>query len=364
MKILILNWRDIKHPLAGGAEIATHEHAKAWISVGHSVTMFSSGFLNGKREEVIDGIRIIRGGNHFTVHLRAAYFYINNLRGKIDLVIDEFHFIPFFTPLYVSQKKIAYIHETAGKNWFKNIYFPLNLIGYLLEPLFFLLYRKMRFITVSNSTREDLMKFGIKKSMITIIYNGITKFSSKKTQAKSPIVLYLGKLAVDKGIEDAIHAFSKVYSQRKDCIFWIVGKEEKRDYKNRLIKLVNRLGIEKSVTFYGYVSEQEKFDIYKRAWVLIHSSLKEGWGLTVIEAGSQGCVVIGYNTAGLRDSILDQKTGLLVEHKNINALALSVLKIIEDKNLRKVLGNNAVKRSQKFSWAQSARESIVFINSL
>ena len=128
MKILILNWRDIKHPLAGGAEIATHEHAKAWISAGHSVTMFSSTFPNGKIEETIDGMRIIREGNHYTVHLKAAHFYLKNLKSKIDLVVDEFHFIPFFTPLYVSRKKIAYIHETAGENWFKNIYFPLNLI--------------------------------------------------------------------------------------------------------------------------------------------------------------------------------------------------------------------------------------------
>jgi len=364
MKILILNWRDIKHPLAGGAEIATHEHAKAWISAGHSVTMFSSTFPNGKIEETIDGMRIIREGNHYTVHLKAAHFYLKNLKSKIDLVVDEFHFIPFFTPLYVSRKKIAYIHETAGENWFKNIYFPLNLIGYLLEPLIFLLYRKIRFITVSNSTREDLMRFGIKKSMITIIHNGIAKLPSKKTHEKNPTVLYLGKLAVDKGIEDAIYAFSKVYAQGKDCVFWIVGKEEKKDYKNKLVMLVQSLGIENSVKFYGYVSEQEKFDIYKRAWVLIHPSLKEGWGLTVIEAASQGCVAVGYNTAGLRDSILDQKTGLLVEHKNINALALSVLKIIKDKNLREVLGNNAVKRSIKFSWAQSTKESTAFINSL
>jgi len=364
MKILILNWRDIKHPLAGGAEIATQEHAKAWVSSGHDVIMFSSEFPKGKREEIIDGVRIIRGGNHYTVHLRAAYYYLKYLRGKIDFVVDEFHFIPFFTPLYVTQKKIAYIHEVAGKNWFKNIYFPLSLIGYLIEPLFFLLYRKTRFMTVSNSTREDLIRFGLKKHMITIIYNGIAKFNSRKTQAKNPVVLYLGKLAIDKGIEDAIHAFSKVHFQRTDCIFWIVGKEEKKGYKNRLVKLVNRLGIEKSVTFYGYVSELDKFNIYKTAWVLIHSSLKEGWGLTVIEAASQGCVTVGYDTAGLRDSILDKKTGLLVDYRNINSLALSVLKIIEDKNLRETLGKNAVKMSADFSWDKSTKESTELINSL
>src|SRR3989344_5103060 len=106
MRILILNWRDIKHPLAGGAEIATHEHAKEWVRRGHEVTQFSSSIKGESAFDTIDGVKIIRRGNHYTVHIRAFFYYIMNLRQKIDLVVDEFHFIPFFTPLYVSKKKM------------------------------------------------------------------------------------------------------------------------------------------------------------------------------------------------------------------------------------------------------------------
>jgi len=143
LSILILNWRDIKHPLAGGAEISTHEHAKGWVRAGHTVTIFSSSFQDAKTREEIDGVRIIRKGSHYTVHLHAFIYYLTKLRGKIDLVIDEFHFIPFFSPLYIKKKKIAFIHETAEELWFKNNPFPINILGYRLEPLFFKLYKNI-----------------------------------------------------------------------------------------------------------------------------------------------------------------------------------------------------------------------------
>src|SRR5258708_37791401 len=124
MKILILNWRDIKHPLAGGAEISTHEHAKKWKAAGHEIIQFSSFFKDAKASEEIDGISLIRRGSHYTVHLFAFWYFIKNLRGKVDVIIDQFHFIPFFTPLYTKCKKIAFIHETAEEIWFKNRIFP------------------------------------------------------------------------------------------------------------------------------------------------------------------------------------------------------------------------------------------------
>jgi hypothetical protein len=126
MHILILNWRDIKNPLAGGAEISTHEHAKRWVKAGHKVTLFSSSFTGGEAFEKIDGVKIIRRGSHYTVHLHAIFYYLIALREKVDLVVDEFHFIPFFTPLYFRGKKLAFIHETAKELWFENRMFPIN----------------------------------------------------------------------------------------------------------------------------------------------------------------------------------------------------------------------------------------------
>lgn len=106
MKILILNWRDIKNPSSGGAEILTHEVANRLVKWGHQVTQFSSSFPNCLPEEKIDGVKIIRRGHPDaryllkSVHFFAFWYYLKKFRGKFDVVIDEAHGLPFFTPLY------------------------------------------------------------------------------------------------------------------------------------------------------------------------------------------------------------------------------------------------------------------------
>jgi len=95
MHILILNWRDIKNPWAGGAEVVTHEHAKRWVKAGLKVTQFSSMFKGAKKEENVDGVNIIRGGGPYTVYYSAYKHYNSYFKGKFDLVIDEVNTIPF-----------------------------------------------------------------------------------------------------------------------------------------------------------------------------------------------------------------------------------------------------------------------------
>ena len=121
MNVLVLNWRDPKHPLAGGAEMSLFHHVSYWQKQGYSVTWFSSSFRNAKPEEIYEGVRIVREGSHYTVSL---YFFIQWMKGEFknsDIIIDSFHFFPFFTPLYIKDKLvIALINEIAGNVWFDN----------------------------------------------------------------------------------------------------------------------------------------------------------------------------------------------------------------------------------------------------
>src|SRR5258706_4671434 len=168
MNILIFSWRGPKHPNAGGAELSTQEHAKALVKAGHKVTLFTSSFKGGKSEEWINGVHIIRKGSDvFGVNIEAFFWYLFGNHLNFDLVIDQFHGIPFFTPLYVKVKKLGFIHEVAKEVWWLNPWpKPLNLIpgilGSLLEPLIFkLLYRQIPFMTVSQSATKDMVKLGI-----------------------------------------------------------------------------------------------------------------------------------------------------------------------------------------------------------
>lgn len=364
MTILILNWRDIRHPLAGGAEISTHEHAKRWVKEGHSVIQFSSSVKGNKFSEIIDGVQIVRRGNHYTVHLFAFFYYLRCLWGKIDFIIDEFHFIPFFTPFYTRVKKIAFIHETAEEVWFKNQPFPINVLGFFLEPLFIRLYKDVPFMTVSESTKKDLIKFGINDHNIHVINNGIKITNSYLNKEKKPTIIYLGRLAKDKGTEDAISAFYQIQQSQSNAMLWIVGREENEGYLRALKEKVGNLNIAKKVVFYNYVSEKRKFGLLKRAWVLIHPSVKEGWGLTVLEAASQGTPSVAYDTSGLRDSIINGKTGLLAHRKIPSELAEKVAGLFNNRLLYNALSKNAVEWSEKFDWEDSTKKSLNLISSI
>lgn len=179
LNILVLSWRGPGHPLAGGAEQVTMEHLKHWVRSGHHVTLFTSSFPGARHREEISGINIVRRGNEILgVHILAFFWYFWGKHDVYDLVVDEFHGPPFFTPLYVRGKKMAVIHEVAREVWLLNrLAFPINfiigIIGYLCEPYFFKLYGGIPFLTSSKSTKSDLIKYGIAANEIHIVNNGV-----------------------------------------------------------------------------------------------------------------------------------------------------------------------------------------------
>lgn len=368
MNILILSWRGPNHPHAGGAEIVTLEHAKAWVKSGHNVTLFTSAFLGSRKNETIEKVNIIRKGREILgVHFEAFFWYLFQRKQEFDLVIDEFHGIPFFTPLYVTSKKLAYIHEVSKEVWFYNyLSFPLSkiiaLIGIVIEPLIFkLIYKKTPFLTVSNSTKKDLLNWGVLEKNITVINNGINlpPIIKAEKEAKKTLI-FLGALTEDKGLEKAIEVLNILKQKDEDWQLWIVGRGE-RDYLNKIEEKVKKLRLEDNVKFWGYVSEKQKYQLLKKAHILINPSIWEGWGLVVLEAASVGTPTVAYDVPGLRDSILDGKTGLLCNEKNNTALANKVISLISNKEYYESIQKNALFWSKKFNWKKSTTESTKLI---
>lgn len=360
MNILIFNWRDISHPLAGGAEQSLFEHAKYWRKKGAKITWFSSSFKKAKKREVIDGITVIRKGSHFTVHLWAFFYYLTNKFEKCDLVIDSFHFLPFFTPLYIPSKKIVgLINEVAGTVWFENIIAPLAFLGYHLEPHFFKLYKKNFFITGSKSTKDELIKIGIPKDKITVVHHGIhlVRVDRRIVKEKNPTLLFLGRISKDKGIEDCIEAYIDIEKTIKNVALWIIGSEEKKGTIKNLEKKYELHNYNGRIKYFGFVSEKEKFSLLKKSWILLHPSKKEGWGLNVIEAATQGTPTIGYDVSGLRDSVLNGKTGILVASNNTSLLASAIVSLINNRIRYTSFSKNALQWSKHFSWVKSTKES-------
>ncbi len=368
MNILIFSWRGPGHPHAGGAEYSTHQHAKGWIKAGHKVTLFTSSFEGAKSEDEVDGITIIRRGSQvFSVQLWAVIWYLFGKHSGFDIVMDEVHGIPFFTPLFVRAPKFVFIHEVAKEVWRLNPWpRPFNLIpaliGTLFEPMIFkTLYKKIPFMTVSESTKNDLINWDIPENHITVVHNGFERenYKLQKKDSKRAII-YLGALSKDKGIEDALACFEIISKNNSDYQFWIVGKGDNQ-YLKYLKKKAHDLGIEKNVTFFGFVSEERKYDLLSRASLLINPSIREGWGLVVIEAASVGTPTIGYNVVGLRDSIKDGQTGILCQANPVSC-AEAVLSLDEKKYQK--LKQNSLTWSKNFDWKKSVKQSLELIKSV
>lgn len=371
MNILIFSWRGPGHPHAGGAEKATHEHAKAWVRASNNVTLFTSEYFGCKLEEIIDGVIIKRWGSQILwVHLKAVLWYLFDKHERFDLVVDAFHGIPFFTPIFVKVKKLAFIHEVTKEVWVLNpLPRPFNFIpailGTLFEPYIFkLLYKNIPFMTGSDSTKEDLIAWGIPEYNITVIHHGLEKPPIRKIPSKEKkyTLIFLGALAKDKGIEEALNTFAVINSKVSGFKFWIVGKGEET-YTNFLLRKSQQLGLKENIKFWGYVDEYQKYQLLAKAYLLINTSFREGWGLVVMEAASVGTPTVGFDVPGLRDSIVNEKTGLLSKKDPID-LSIRILELIRDRHKYEVLRKNCFNWAKKFNWKKSSTLSLKLIEKI
>ena len=363
MNILVFSWRDPKHPLAGGAEQVMHEHMKGWIEVGHNVTFFSSKVKGLVDYEKIDGVEIIRQGNQYLgVQIKGFLYYLKNIN-NFDLIVDQFHGIPFFTPLYVKKPILAVLQEVAKEVWFKNPFnFPINvivgLIGYILEPVIFLLYKNCKFMVGSNSAKEDLIKFMIPSKNITIVPHGVLlpkKLPDHKV-TNPQIVTYFGPLTGDKGIMDAIETFS-IVSLSGDYRFYVIGRPETDNYYRKVLQKINKYKLKEKITFYKRPDDEEKFKILSKSYLLINPSIREGWGLVNIEANSVGTPVVAYNSAGLVDSVKDGYSGVIVSENSPQKIADVITNLFLNKDKYKKLQKTSILWSKKFDWKISKKIS-------
>jgi glycosyltransferase involved in cell wall biosynthesis len=363
MHILILNWRDPSNPKSGGAEVVTLEIAKEWIRKGYEVTWYSSRFKGSSRTAVIEEIKVVRYGNSFFVYLLAPFFYLLN-RHKFDLIIDQIHGLPFLTPLYVRKPKIVIIHEVAGEIWDIMYPFPFSKVGKLAELIYFIFYRKTKFLVPSKSTRAELYGKGISKKNVTLFYCGINNMPVQKfAKEKYPTFIFVNRLVKMKGIENVLNAFPYILKSIPNAKLWVVGGGAEIEVK-RLKKIVSKNRIKESVTFFGRVSEEKKYELMRRAHIMLHASVKEGWGLVVIEAAGQMTPSVVYNVNGLRDSVKNGKTGIVIEENTPKSLASNAYELIKNKSLYNKLQKDAYVWSKTFTWENCAKPSLKLIKQL
>jgi glycosyltransferase involved in cell wall biosynthesis len=352
MRILILNWRCPRNPKAGGAEAVTLQIARRLVLAGHEVEWFSATFPGAPESESFEGIRFVRAGRQATVHWKAFRRYRGKLRGVFDIVVDEVNTIPFLTPLWADIPTVAFIHQLARQVWWYETPFPLNALGYSAEPIYLRPYRRGPVLTVSESTKQDLLGLGF-TGPITVLPQGLEEIDSR-LQSKSdlPTVLYVGRMAPSKRVDDVIRAFAIFTSRLGAARLWLIG-DGSPNYLARLRRVIESLGIAGQVEFLGRVSNAEKHRRMAQAHVLTMASAREGWGLVVIEANACGTPAVVYDVAGLRDAVVHEETGLLVP-ASPEALAGGLLRLWMEPSLRERLSVAALERSKTFSFDNTA----------
>jgi glycosyltransferase involved in cell wall biosynthesis len=321
MRILVLNWKDTAHPLAGGAETFTEEVARALVRRGHGVTLFAAGVAGQPARETVDGIDVIRRGSRLGVYREARRFWREAGDTRFDVVVDEINTRPFLTPRWIRGiPVVALIHQLAREIWFSETPLPVAVLGrYVLEPWWLRAYRDVPALTVSASSAESLrLHHGWRD--VTVVPEGFTPHPVPEVPKESaPTVVFLGRLVPMKRPDHALEAFALLGARFPDARLWVIGEGP------RLGRL--RDAAPPRVEFLGRISYDKVLSRLARAHVLVSTSVREGWGLNVSEAAACGTPTIGYTAPGLVDSI-PASGGELVEPRP-EALAEALLRFFE-----------------------------------
>jgi glycosyltransferase involved in cell wall biosynthesis len=243
--------------------------------------------------------------------------------------------------------------------------FPFNKIGKLMERLIFVFYTNVKFMTASSSTKNTLQRFGIKENNITLVISGLLDKPVTKLPRKEeiPTFLFVSRVVKMKGIEDVVRAYFYILKEVKDANLWIIGDGE-RKYMDSLKKLMESYSINRKVKFFGRIPNKKKLELMKKAHLLLHASVKEGWGLVVIECASQGTPAVVYNVAGLRDSVLNNKTGVVIAKNNPEEMAKQAVLLLNDKKRYRRFQKNGINWAKSLSWEETTRQSMNLIKRL
>lgn len=354
MQVLFCNWRDTKNPEGGGSERYVESMARGLVERGHQATIFCAEHDRAPRDEVVDGVRFIRRGSKLDIYARAFLGIVFRRFGAFDLIVDVQNGLPFFTRLATRKPVVVLVHHVHREQW--PVVYPglMGKVGWWIESwLAPRIYRHSKYVAVSSATREELIGLGVDRERISIVHNGNDPAPAVDYErSAAPRICVVGRLVPHKQVEHAIDAVAALTEEFPTLVLDVVGAgwwdEELRAY-------ARDQGVADRVEFHGFVDDKTKHEIYAQSWLMALPSLKEGWGIVIGEAGTHSTPTVAYRSAGgTNESIDDKDSGILVDshHEFIDAIR----QLIADDERRGFLGQGALEKSHKFTWANSQKE--------
>lgn len=354
-----MNWQDRENPEAGGAEIQLHETFGRLADRGHSITLLVSGWDGAPERTVLDGMRVVRTGRRYTFPPHAWRTFSRELRGEpFDLVVEDVNKFPLLTPLWSEIPVVLQVPHLFGRVAFREAPLPLATAVWLGERVMPRAYGSCRVHAASESTADDLVDRGFDRGRIRVIHNGVDHGffhpAPDVGRFEEPTLVYLGRLKRYKELDRVLEGMALLRDRGVDGRLLVAGKGDDRP---RLEERVREMGLDDRVRFLGFVPEERKRELLRRAWSTVYPSPKEGWGITNIEAAACGTPVVASDSPGLRESVVDGESGLLVPHGEPGAWADAMTRVLEDGELRRRLAEGALEHAGRFSWERAADET-------
>ena len=356
MRILLVNWQDRENPQAGGAEIHLHEIFGRLASQGHEVNLLCGGWPGCPPRAVLDGINVVRVGTRNTFRLLARKGYRDHFANRpFDVIIEDINKMPLHTPRWGTVPVVAVVPHLFGSTVFQELPLPVAAAVWLAERPIPWVYGRVPFQAISQSTADDLVERGIAREHIRVIYCGIDShhFTPDPSQrADAPVFAYLGRLKRYKAVDLVLRGFAQAAVPGATLELAGAG-----DYRPELERLASSLDLGDRVKFLGRISEADKLRLLRRAWALVFTSPKEGWGITNLEAAACGTAVIASDSPGIRESVRHGETGFLVRHGDVATLGATIAQVASDRSLVERLGAQARSFATTFTWERAALET-------
>jgi glycosyltransferase involved in cell wall biosynthesis len=352
-KIHLVSWRDLDDVEAGGSEVHAATIAKLWAEAGIEVVLRTS-YAQGHPPVITrDGYTVVRRAGRYMIFPRAALHELARRSGPRDGLVEIWNGMPFFSPLWARGPRIVFLHHVHAEMW--RMVLPPNLakLGDTVERVIAPpLYRRTRVVTLSTSSKEEIVRdLGFRPDRVTVVPPGVDAVfrpSPEVTKTDHPSVVAVGRLVPVKRFDLLIDVLARVKARHPGLRATIIGDGYER------LALEARLrdaGAEGWIDLPGHVPEAMLVDLFRRSWVVASTSAREGWGMTLTEAGACGTPAVATRISGHTDAVADGVTGLLADDAGLEG---AFDRVFSDSDLRERLGANALTHAARFTWEATA----------
>ena len=355
-------------PVVDGPGQVIYEIASRLAKKGHDVHVYCSDSDKYKRikkkEETIDGVKIHRCYNWFTIANFATFWpsVIRKLmKQDFDIIHSHVsgHSYVLFSGLVSRLKKIPHVHTThccwttGFRSWFGKV--ATKIVYAILLPLMFKWIDKI--IAITPWELKDIQKHGGKKNKITVIPNGMDNILFKKVENNqfrkqhnipkdAKLVLFFGRLNPTKGVDKLAEAALEIFKKRDDTYFVFLGPDE--GMKDKVVEILK--GQDK-VRILGPIRGKDKIaEMYQATDMYCLPSYREGLPLTLFEAMASGLPIVASPVNGIPYEMDDPENGFFVKYGDVPGLIEKITKLLDDKELREKIAKNNKEKAKKYTW--------------